>query len=187
MSIIVDTTSALLTLSLPSKSRSSKLGFTIENSALSSSSDWKKLKFCNFYDLCPNNARLSLYCTKCYLQPLYIYLHNSGFSALIHSHFSRAYITVKVGSNALLDLETLWKRIMQHRLHFCNSPSSFFKTIFALSLTSLILDIGRVAFDFIRLYWQILYLFAEAAVRWKFGYCSVRTSLKIQLIITHEH
>ena len=48
VSIIVDTADALLTLSLSSKSRSRKLGFIIENSALSSSStDWTKLKFCN--------------------------------------------------------------------------------------------------------------------------------------------
>ena len=47
LSILVDITVALLALSLPSKSRSSKLGFIVENSALSSSSDWTRLKFCN--------------------------------------------------------------------------------------------------------------------------------------------
>ena len=58
--------------------------------------------FAILHKLYPNKAYVSLYCTICHLRPVYIYLHNSGCPILIHSCFSRAYITATVASNALL-------------------------------------------------------------------------------------
>ena len=45
---------------------------------------------------------ISLYCTRCHIQLLYIYLDTCGCLISIHSHFFRAWRTVKISSNALL-------------------------------------------------------------------------------------
>ena len=58
--------------------------------------------FASLHNLQPNKVHVSSYHTKCQLQPVYISRYTPGCPVSIHSHFFKAYITVKVSSNDLL-------------------------------------------------------------------------------------